>query len=327
MKSFLTIIASVMIGTSPAWAASSKLSGAVKIDGSSTVFPITEAVAEEFQKLNPGVRVTVGISGTGGGFKKFTHGETDVSNASRPISDSEREGAAKNKIEFIELPVAFDGLSVVVNPKNSFVTTMTVAELKKIWEPGSTVKMWSDVRPSWPKEKINLYGPGADSGTFDYFTEAVVGKAKSIRADFTASEDDNTLVQGVSGDKNALGYFGYAYYVENKDKLKVIAIDNGKGGVLPSEESIRNGSYAPLARPLLVYASTTALKRSEVQAFVEFYLAKAEELVPEVKYVPLSKAIYAAARERLKTRKVGSVFGTHQLTAKMEDLLKMEAKK
>ncbi len=316
-----------MVGTSPVFAGTQKLSGSVKIDGSSTVFPISEAMAEEFQKANKDVRVTVGISGTGGGFKKFVVGETDISDASRPITESEREAAAKNKIEYIELPIAYDGLSIVVNPKNTFVTTMTVAELKMIWEPGSKVKMWSDVRPAWPKEKINLYGPGADSGTFDYFTEAIVGKAKAIRPDFTASEDDNTLVQGVSGDKNAMGYFGYSYYVENKDRLKNVGVDGGKGAVFPSEETIRTGTYAPLSRPLFIYVNKGSLSKTEVSAFVDFYLHQAETMVPQVKYVPLTKAVYTAAQERFKARKIGTIFGTHQLSTGMEDLLKMEAKK
>jgi phosphate transport system substrate-binding protein len=237
-----------------------RLSGEIKVDGSSTVYPITEAVGEEFQKLHPDVKVVVGISGTGGGFKKFCNGETDISNASRPILQKEIDTCAQNGIEYIELPVAYDALSVVVNPRNDWVACMTVAELKKIWEPDAQGKItrWNQVRPEWPDAPLNLYGAGTDSGTFDYFTEAIVGKAKASRGDYTASEDDNVLVQGVANDQYALGYFGLAYYFENQDKLKAVAIDNGKGCVLPSEETVRNGTYQPLSRPLFIYVSRKA---------------------------------------------------------------------
>ncbi len=299
------------------------LSGTVKIDGSSTVFPITEAVAEEFQIQNPKVRVTVGISGTGGGFKKFYAGEIDISDASRPIAAAEMEAAAKNGIEYIELPVAYDGLSIVVNPKNDFASTLTVEELKKIWQPESTVKMWSDVRPGWPAKPINLYGAGHDSGTFDYFTEAIVGKAKSCRSDYTASEDDNVLVQGVEGDQNALGFFGYAYYAENKSRLKLISVDPGTGAVAPTEETIRNGAYAPLSRPIFIYVSTAAAQRPEIQSFVKFYIANAPTLVTEVGYVPLPTIVYELALARFEQRTAGTVFGGqgHKVGFKLEDLL------
>ena len=278
----------------------SGLSGAVRIDGSSTVFPVTEAVAEEFQIENRGVRVTVGISGTGGGFKKFCAGETDISDASRPIKDSERELCAEAGIEPIQVTVAYDGLAVMVNPENDFAGCMTVAELKRIWEPGSTVTTWKDVRSEWPDEEIVLYGPGTDSGTFDYFTEAIVGEEDASRPDFTASEDDNMLVQGIAGDRYALGYFGYAYYAENTDKLKLVAVDGGAGCVAPSPETVQSGTYAPLSRPLFIYLKQSALNRPEVAAFVEYYLTNAGLLVPEVGYVALDAESYQAVLSELE---------------------------
>jgi phosphate transport system substrate-binding protein len=305
---------------------STGMTGTVTVDGSSTVFPITEAVAEEFQKVQTGVRVTVGISGTGGGFKKFTSGETDISDASRPIKPEEVARAAQHGIEYVELPVAFDGLSVIVNPDNTFVNSLTVAELKRIWEPGSTVKLWSDVRPEWPKRKIRLYGPGTDSGTFDYFTEAINGKSQSCRADFTASEDDNVLVQGIAGDPDALGFFGFAYYIENQDKLKLVPIDDGNGPIAPSEETINNGTYAPLSRPIFIYVGTKAAQRPEVGAFVDFYLEHAPVLVGEVGYISLPQGAYALAKDRFARRVTGSVFeGRSTTRIKLEDLLSAES--
>src|SRR3989338_4176650 len=261
----------------------------IKVDGSSTVYPITEAVAEEFSKVNKDVRVTVGISGTGGGFKKFCRGETDISDASRPILKKEMEDCYLQGIKYIELPIAYDALTVMVNPQNSWVNSMTMAELKRIWAPESQgqVLKWNQVRPEWPTEPLKLYGPGSDSGTFDYFTEAAVGKAKASRGDYTASEDDNVLVQGIANDKGALGYFGFAYYIENKDTLKAVAIDGGRGPVLPSPQTVENGTYAPLSRPIFIYVSTQAINKPEVKEFVEFYLKNAPTLVPQVKYVPL----------------------------------------
>jgi phosphate transport system substrate-binding protein len=281
----------------------------VRIDGSSTVFPITEAVAEEFQRLHPDVRVTVGISGTGGGFKKFVLGETDMNDASRPIKASEATQAVEGDVGYIEIPVAFDGLSVVVNPDNTWVDYLTVAELNAIWNPQSTVRTWRDVRASWPDAAVNLYGPGTDSGTFDYFTETINGTSGASRADFTASEDDNVLVQGVAGDDNALAFFGYAYYAENRDRLKLIPIDGGDGPVLPSDVTINNGTYAPLSRPIFIYVSATASERPEIQAFVRFYLENAPQLVSEVGYVPLPDEVYAMALRRFEDRVTGSVFG------------------
>jgi phosphate transport system substrate-binding protein len=280
----------------------------IAIDGSSTVFPITEAVAEEFQRAHPDVRVTVGISGTGGGFKQFTVGETDINDASRPIKEPEEAAAAENDIGYIELPVAFDGISVVVNPDNTWVDKLTVEELNKIWMPGSTVQHWADVRDGWPDRPIALYGPGTDSGTFDYFTEAVNGEGGACRADFTASEDDNVLVQGVAGDPNALAFFGYAYYVENVERLKVVPVDPGDGAVMPSDETINNGTYRPLSRPIFIYVSTAAAERPEVQAFVRFYLENAPDLVGEVGYVPLPDEVYELALQRFEERITGTVF-------------------
>ena len=269
-----------------------KLSGIIEIDGSSTVFPITQAVAEEFQKINTEVRINVGISGTGGGFKRFTKGETDISDASRPISASEADLAKTNKISYIELKIALDGIAVVVHPQNTWVDYLTTAELKKIWQPNSTVFKWSDIRAGWPDQPIHLYGPGTDSGTFDYFTEVINGVTKSSRADFTASEDDNILVQGISGDPNSLGYFGYAYFIENKAKLKDIPIDSGAGPVAPNDSTITANTYKPLSRPLFIYVNSAALKRAEVKAFVEFYMINGETLVHEVGYTPLAAQVY-----------------------------------
>lgn len=304
--------------------------GLVKIDGSSTVYPVTEAVAEEFQKAKKGaIKVTVGISGTGGGFKKFCRDETDVSNASRPILKEEMEACKKNGIQYIELPVAFDALTVMVNPGNTWVTSMTVAELKKIWEPAAQGKItrWSQIRPGWPDEPLKLYGAGADSGTFDYFTEAIVGKAKSSRGDYTASEDDNVLVQGIARDRNALGYFGYAYYAENRDKLRAVAIDGGKGPVLPSGKSVEDGTYQPLSRPIFIYVNKKSVGRPEVKEFVEFYLKNGAALVKQVKYVPLPPTAYAAVVDRFQKGKVGTAFGgTAGVGVSVGELLKREPK-
>ena len=271
---------------------SATLGGSVQIDGSSTVFPVAEAVAEEFQILHPDVRVTVGVSGSGGGFERFCNDEIDLANASREIREGEIEECREAGIDFTELSVAWDGLSVVVNPENDFVECLTTEELRRIWEPESGVSTWSDVRPEWPDEEIRLYGPGTDSGTFDYFTEAIVGEGGASRADFQASEDDNILVQGVAGDRYALGYFGYAYYIENQDRLKLVAIDDGPGCVAPSEQTIEDRTYTPLARPLFVYVKHSSLERPEVREYVEFMLEEAAELVPPTGYHPLSAAQY-----------------------------------
>ena len=286
----------------------------IKIDGSSTVYPITEAVAEEFGSQSGGkTRITVGISGTGGGFKKFARGETDIQDASRPILAQEMADAKANGIDYIELPIAFDALTVVVNKNNNWVDHLTIDELKKMWEPAAQGKVmkWSDIRAGWPDAPLKLYGPGADSGTFDYFTEAAVGKSKSSRGDYTASEDDNVLVQGVSSDKNALGYFGYAYYAENKDKLKAVPVVDPKPNkaVPPSDETVMNATYNPLARPVFIYVSTKSLQKPEVRKFVEFYLANAADLARDVKYIPLPEDAYEKATARLKEGKSGSAYG------------------
>src|SRR5688572_23212290 len=288
----------------------------IKIDGSSTVYPITEAVAEEFQKENRGTKVTVGISGTAGGFKKFVRGEIDISDASRPILAKEMEEAKKNGIDYYELPVAFDALTVMVHPQNDAIQQITVEELKRMWEPSAQGKVthWNQVNPSWPGSPLKLYGAGADSGTFDYFTEAIVGKAKSSRGDFTASEDDNVLVQGISGDRNALGYFGFAYYAENKSKLKAVPIVNPQTGkaVTPSMETVLDGSYQPLSRPIFIYVNKKSYdSRPEVKKFVEFYLKNGADMAREVKYVPLQEELYNKGMERLAAAKTGTVFAGH----------------
>lgn len=302
----------------------------VKVDGSSTVYPITEAVAEEFQKAKKNaIKVTVGISGTGGGFKKFCRGETDVSDASRPISKKEMEACKAAGISYYELPIAFDALTVVINPANTFIKSLKPADLKKIWEPAAQGKItnWKQVDPSYPDLPIKLFGPGADSGTFDYFTEAIVGKAKSSRGDFTASEDDNVLVQGVARDKGGLGYFGYAYYVENQKKLKAVAIFNGKSDVLPSAKAVEDGSYNPLSRPIFIYVSAKAIEKPEVKEFVEFYMKNAAALVKEVKYVPLPAKAYPANLEHIAKKKLGTVFGGEEAVGiKIEELMAREAK-
>lgn len=300
----------------------------VKIDGSSTVFPITEAVAEDFQIAKRGaIRVTVGISGTGGGFKKFCRNEIDIVNASRPITDLEIEACKKEGVQFIEMPIAFDALTVVVNPKNTWSNTITVEELQKIWEPAAQGKIthWNQINSAWPDKRIKLYGPGADSGTFEYFTEAIVGKAKSSRGDFTASEDDNVLVQGVASDIYALGFFGFAYYIENSKKINAVAIDNGNGGVLPSAATVENNSYKPLSRPIFIYVNAKSADKPELNEFINFYMRNATELVTEVKYFPLSKKVYDLNLEHLSKKKIGTVFKGTGTNIKLEDVLKLES--
>ena len=319
------ILATSLLAAIPAY------SQIVKIDGSSTVFPVTEAVAEDFQKAKKNqIKVTVGISGTGGGFKKFCRGEIDISGASRPILHKEMGDCKAAGIEYFELPVAFDALTVVINPKNSFIKQLTIAEMKKMWEPAAQgkVTMWNQVNPAWPAQPMKLFGPGADSGTFDYFTEAVVGKSKSSRGDFTASEDDNVLVQGVSRDANGLGYFGFAYYVENKDKLKAVPIVNEKGqAVLPSFDAVIAGTYTPLARPIFIYVNVKSLAKPEVKEFVQYYMTHGAKLAKEVKYVPLPEHAYKTAWEHVAKGKKGTVFGgVAEVGVTIEELLKREAK-
>lgn len=282
-------IAALALGVSAPQALSQET--IVEIDGSSTVFPITEAVAEEFIAANRGTQVTVGVSGTGGGFKRFCAGETAISNASRPIKDSEVQACAAAGIEYIEIPVAYDALTVVVNPANTWAEDMTVEQLKMLWEPAAqgTITRWNQIDSSWPNQPITLYGPGTDSGTFDYFTGEIVGEEGASRADYTASEDDNTLVIGVERDRNALGYFGMSYYLAEQDRLTAVSIN----GVAPTPENVENGSYTPLSRPLFIYVNKSELNRPEVRSFVEFYLENADELASEVGYVPLPAEEYA----------------------------------
>ena len=291
----------------------SGLSGAITIDGSSTVFPIAEAAAEEFGILTGGkVRITVGVSGTGGGFKKFCNGESHITDASRPIKASEAKLCARADIEFIEIPAAIDGVTVMVNPRNDFVQCLTVEELKFIWGPEAEDKVnkWNQVRSEWPDESIDLYGPGVDSGTFDYFTENINGQAQSSRGDFTASEDDNVLMQGISGDKGSLGYFGYAYYIENTSRLRAIAVDGGDGCVAPSYETINNGSYAPLSRPLFIYVRADAAREAHIRQFVEYFLSpEGRKLVLEVGYIPFPDEVYDLILARFQAGATGTIFG------------------
>jgi phosphate transport system substrate-binding protein len=296
----------------------------IKIDGSSTVYPVTEAVAEEFQIATKN-KVTVGESGTGSGFKKFCRGETDISNASRPIAQKEMDACKEAGIQFIELPIAFDALTVVVNSKNDWVKSLSVEELKKMWEPKSSVKNWKQVNAAYPDKALALFGPGTASGTFDYFTEAINGKSKASRTDYTPSEDDNVLVQGVSGNAGGLAYFGYAYYEENKDKLRAIPISAkaGSPAVMPSPEAVKDGTYQPLARPIFIYVNaTSAAFKPEVKAFVNYYLEHAPKLVAEVKYVPLTTEDYAAVKEHFKALKPGTGFGgKNEVGIKVKDLI------
>ena len=326
IKSILTTTALAFLGAMPLGA----LAQVIKVDGSSTVYPVTEAVAEEFQKVNKGLKVTVGVSGTGGGFKKFCRDETDVANASRPITTSEMAACKAAGIEYFELPIAFDALTVVINPKNTWLKQATVAELKIMWEPAAQGKImrWSQVNPTWPDQPIKLFGAGSDSGTFDYFTEAIVGKSKSSRGDFTASEDDNVLVQGVSGDVNAIGYFGYAYYAENMGKLKALPIveKEGKPAVSPSPETVIAGTYQPLARPIFIYVNAKSLTKPEVKKFVDFYMANAAKMAKEVKYIALPAAVYSSNLKHLAQGKKGTVFGgKNEVGISIEELTKREA--
>lgn len=299
-------------GESPAASAASDLSGDILIDGSSTVYPISEAMAEEFMAANPGVKITVGTSGTGGGFEKFCNGETVVSNASRPIKEEELAKCAEKGVEVIELPVAIDALTVVVNPENDWATCLTTEELNKIWAPEAqgTVSKWNQIRADFPDAPLALYGPGTDSGTFDYFTDVINGEEGASRGDYTASEDDNVLVTGVEGDKNAMGYFGYAYYVENEGRLKAVEVDSGNGCVAPNQEDVLNGTYTPLSRPLFIYVSKAAAEKPEVKAFIDFYLDPANKgFVEETGYVGMGDDIYAQAKDRFEKGETGSFVG------------------
>ncbi len=293
--------------------AAQRLSGNVKVDGSSTVAPITMAAAELFQSEQPRVRVTVGISGTGGGFKKFLDQRpdlrTDISDASRAIKGKEIERARNVGVEFIEIPIGIDGIAVMVHPSNDFCDHLTVRELKRIWQPGSAIASWNQVRAGFPELKIKLYGPDADSGTFDYFTKAVVGKERASRSDYTGSTSDNVLVQGVAGDRGSLGYFGYSYYEANKSSLKLIGVDNNNGNpIRPSIDVIRGGTYKPLSRPMFLYVNKESYNRPEVKAYLDFFLTNARQIVehPTVNYVALSSDLYNLAKNRLNAGKAGS---------------------
>jgi phosphate transport system substrate-binding protein len=322
----LSVAAAAAIMAPGAWAQ------VVKIDGSSTVYPVTEGIAEDFQKAKKNaIKVTVGISGTGGGFKKFCRGETDVQNASRPILAAEMTDCKAAGVEYIELPVAFDALTVVMNPRNTFLQSITVDELKKIWEPAAQGKVtkWNQVNPAWPDAPIKLFGAGSDSGTFDYFTEAINGKSKSSRGDYTASEDDNVLVQGVSQDVNAIGYFGYAYYAENQAKLKAVPIVEkaGKPAVSPSEATVLNGTYQPLSRPIFIYVNAKSLAKPEVKEFAEYYMKNAAKIAKEVKYVPLPAQAYTVGLDHISKMKKGTVMGgKNEVGVRVEELLAREAK-
>ena len=308
------------------------LAATIKADGSSTVYPITDFIAAEFQKLKKNtVSVTVDISGTSGGFRKFCRGEIDIADASRPINAAEMSQCQKNGIEYVELPVAFDALTVVVNPRNKFLASISVDELKRLWEPAAEgkIKSWRQVNAQWPDEAIRLFGPGGDSGTFDYFTEAIIGKARASRRDYTASEDDNVLVQGVARDVNALGYFGFAYYVANKGKLKPVPIspERGSAAVEPSLETVNKGSYRPLSRPIFIYIASKSLARAEVREFTEFYLRTAAQAARAVNYIALPDSAYRSALDRLQKMRKGSVFqGSAEVGMTIEELLRLEAK-
>ncbi len=334
-KSFFKSVAVLVLSILCFLVGNSYAESIIKIDGSSTVFPITEGVAEDFQKAKKGsIKVTVGISGTGGGFKKFCRGETDISNASRPILKKEMEECQKAGIRYIELPVAYDALAVFVNPKNDWIkdNCVTVDELKKMWEPAAqgNINNWKQVNPNWPDRPLRLAGPGADSGTFDYFTEAIVGKAKSSRGDYVASEDDNVIMNAVIKDVGALGYVGLAYVTENKGKVKPLAIKNPKTGacVMPSEKAVMEGTYQPLSRPIFIYVNEKSAKeKPEVKEFVEFYLKNASKITKQVGYIPLPSKAYSMAQERFKKMQVGTVFGGElEVGLTVEQLLKREAR-
>jgi phosphate transport system substrate-binding protein len=304
-------------------------SGNISIDGSSTVFPLSEKIAEDFGKANPGKRAAVASSGTGSGFKKFCRGEIDISNASRPILQKEIDACKEKGIEFLEIPIAYDAITVVINPANTWAKTMKVEDLKKMWgkDAMSKVKTWKDVNPSFPDAKLTLFGPGSASGTFDYFTEAINGKAKEGRGDYTATEDDNVIVKGVTSDKNALGYFGFAYYEANKAKLTAVGIDNGKGAVLPSVATVKDGAYTPLSRPLFMYVSSKSLDKPDVKAFVDYFLTAVPAASTAKKYIPLPDNAYTKITEKVKAKKLGTVFGGKEaIGLKIDEILSKESK-
>jgi phosphate transport system substrate-binding protein len=310
MKNLPILLAFIIVacgGSGNSKSETSTMNGTISIDGSSTVYPITEAVAEEFRLVQPNVQVTIGVSGTGGGFKKFSRNETDISDASRPIKEKEINACAEQGISYVELSVAFDGLAVLVNPENDWVDYFTVEELRKIWEPSAqgTIMKWNQIRSEWPDEEIHLFGPGTASGTYDYFTEAIVGESGASRGDFTASEDDNVLVQGIAGDVYGLGFFGLAYFKENKDLLRLVPVDGGNGPVSPSIETVKDGSYTPLSRPLFIYVNSKSLEKPEVVEFIQFYLNNAAALSIDVGYIPMTEADYQAEKEEFEIFRKG----------------------
>jgi phosphate transport system substrate-binding protein len=328
-SAFLCAIAALALAGCGGEEPSARNAPVIRIDGSSTVFPIAEAVSEEFQLSERGfVRVTVGLSGTGGGFKKLCRGEVDLANASRPILAEEMAACRSTGVEFMELPIAFDAITVVVNPQNDWVTTMSVDDLRRIWAPQAqgAITRWNQVRPEWPDAPLMLFGPGADSGTFDYFTEAIVGKAKASRGDYTASEDDNVLVQGVEYNRNALGYFGFAYYTSHRERMRAVPIETEGGSVAPTVETVTAGTYQPLSRPLFIYVNAASAERPEVARFIEFYLTEGPALAAEVGFVPLPEAASKRALEHFRARRVGTVFGgAPEVGVTIEELLEREA--
>ena len=331
----LALIAGTAALLSSCSSAQSRQLQTIKIDGSSTVYPITNALAAKYQATQANkqqanrVKVALEVSGTGGGFRKFCEGTADISNASRPILKDEMAVCNRNNVRYYELPIAFDALTVVVNPQNNWAKDITVAELKKIWEPAAEGKItkWNQIRASWPDRPLTLYGAGKDSGTFDYFTEATVGKVRASRNDYTGSEDDNVLVQGVSSDPNALGYFGFAYYEANPNQLKALAVDNGKGAVLPSRSAVEKAQYQPLSRPLFIYVNfKSAQNKPQVREFVEFYLNKARTSVSSVGYIPLPDEAYRLNFVHFHAGKVGTVFaGNEPLNLTLGELLRKQA--
>ena len=318
---FILAFAASMLLPSPEACANT----AIRIDGSSTVYPITNAVAEEFEKQHGSIDLDVAVSGTGGGFARFCRGETHVSNASRPISPKEMKACREAGIRYVEMPVGYDALTVVVNPKNDFVKSLTPDQLKQMWEPAAKGKIasWQQIDPAFPELRLRLYGPGANSGTFDYFTEAVVGKAKQSRNDYIASEDDYLIVRGVKRNAGAIGYFGYAYYLENKRKLKAVPIDSGRGPVLPSPETVENGSYAPLSRPIFIYVAASSLERTDVRDFIDYYLKNGPRIVKQQNYVPLAAPVYQTNRKNMEDSRFGTVFaGAEAHGVGIEEMLK-----
>lgn len=300
-----TITAAVAVALAGCGGGEGGPQGSVAIDGSSTVYPVTEAVLEEFSASHRNIRVTAGAKGTGGGFARFCRGETDINDASRPITEGEQKLCEKNGVEYAEIPIAYDGVTVAVNSENDWAQCITVEELRRIWQPESTIQQWSQVRDEWPDRELVLYGPDTDSGTFDYFTATVVGEENASRSDYTASADDNVLVRGVRGDVGSLGYFGFAYYIENRDELRALAVDGGSGCVEPTRETIESGEYSPLSRPMFIYVKRSALQRDAVAQFVRYYLNNAPALVPDVGYVPLSKERY----DKLIRKHLGAAAG------------------